>query len=167
MENLWNDFINFIRQKGVVVPEARQVGDIIQREVVVPSAKIPIYETISYPFKNQQVTGAGFEIINGTFRGVISELLIYAQNTDPNNKNFSVSIIADGNAIYQDTFDNFSLRSDYSTDMTCFNDEINDNYVSQFNSIAFDRSIFVRIYGITTPITFTLIYAKVLRITLI
>ncbi len=165
MENLWHDFLNFIRKKGVIVPEPQQIVQLLdqpQKQMF----KTPIYETITYDFKNKQITGQ-FIVINESFKGFISDMYIYIPNTSGDNMLFSVEIMADGAPVYQDTFSNFVLRSDYSTDLTSFNDTIGNNYVFQTNSIYFDKNIYVRIYGITTPITFTQIYAKVLRTTFI
>ena len=91
MENLWKDFLNFIRQRGVVVPEPKQMGHVLNQQIASqPSTifKTPIYETITYKFKNKRVRES-FVVVNASFRGMISDMYIYVPNTDGNNKLFS------------------------------------------------------------------------------
>ncbi len=117
------------------------------------------YKTVVYEYKNVALTKP-LIVVNERMSGAINEILFLSAYGDEENKNYSVEIIVDGNVIYVDNWDDFAVRSNYETDMTCFHDD--DYYVLHFMANFFEESVYIRVFNVGTP-TFTLIRLKTIQ----
>ena len=78
--------------------------------------------------------------------GVISEINIISANTDSDNKNYKVRVVADDRDVYNDSWDNFESRNMHDADMTAFDNTNENKYVLIFQDIVFDESCYLEIY---------------------
>lgn len=106
---------------------------------------------------NKTITGDE-SIFQEEFEGAIAELLFVSSTSSSDNAVYGVRVIADDNNIYEDTYSNFSARSNIETDMAAFEDEINSWYLLQFQNVYFQNSIKIEVYNSTA--TFERIYIK-------
>ncbi len=118
-----------------------------------------IYKTIVYEYKGQTVTG-DLEVVNERYGGAISEIAFLSPNTPVANKTYSVQITTDGNDVYNDSFANFEVKSNYLGDMSALDDGT--NFILTFNTIFFNESVRIRVYGAEGTV-FTTIYVKAIK----
>lgn len=78
--------------------------------------------------------------------GIISEINIISSNTTTDNKDYKARVIADGEIIYNDSWDGFNNRTMHEVDMSAFNDENDSKYVLLFKDICYDESCYLEIY---------------------
>lgn len=97
-------------------------------------------------------------IFEQKFEGALAEVLFISSTSTTNNKSYSARIVADDNIIYEDSYTNFESRSNYETDMACFEDELNDVYLLQFQNVNFNQKVLVEVYD--SSATFQRIYIK-------
>ena len=97
-------------------------------------------------------------VFQGEFEGSLAEVLFVSDASDANNKEFSARVIADDNTIYQDSYTEFESRGATETDMACFEDELNDWYLLQFQNVNFNQKILIEVYD--SSATFLRIYIK-------
>lgn len=118
------------------------------------------YTTDILELKNQRIIGDKI-IFSFEFGGAISEIIFLSSDSSAINKVYKVRVIADGKTIWNDTYNNFEVGSDYYTDMTAYDDEDGGFYVLSFNNIFFNNTVNLTIYNSTA--TFTKIYIKTIR----
>jgi len=121
--------------------------------------EIPMIEGIEdiagsrYRTRVIRVDNVKFSVLNRQERiftikeaGVISEIELISANTDSDNKNYKVRLVADDNIIYNDSWDDFESRTNHEADMTAFDDTNNNKYVLLFQDIVFDESCYLEVY---------------------
>lgn len=115
------------------------------------------YKTLRYEFENQPIIGSS-TVMTDTGAGNIAEAMFltpYVADGD-DNQIFTVRIVSDGNPIYNNSFLNYLVSSNFEVDMTAFdNGEYN---CITFQNIAFNESIHVEVNS--SKATFTRIYVK-------
>lgn len=97
-------------------------------------------------------------IFEQEFEGALAEVLFVSSTSSTDNKSYSARVVADDNIIYEDSYTNFETRSNWETDMACFEDEIDDKYLLQFQNVSFNQKILVEVYD--SSATFERIYIK-------
>lgn len=128
------------------------VKDILQADTYKTTIKNP---------KNISTTSLTKKLIfEAKYGGTLGEVYFLSDVSNDNNNNYKVKIISDGEVIYEDTWTNFNIRSNYERDMTAFYDD--DNYVISFQNIAFNNSLLIEVVGTTVnTVTFHNIYIKI------
>jgi len=99
-------------------------------------------------------------VLEDVYSGVLAEVLFLSESGIPANQAYSVRIIADGQANYNNTWDNFETFSSYLTDMTCADDGT--YYMLLFNNIFFEQNIIVEVYN-ANGVKFDLIWVKAIK----
>lgn len=116
------------------------------------------YRSMKRQTSNEVISGKKTVMTLKDESGIIAEILFltaFGTTTDANTV-FGVRIISDGETMYEDTFTNYQVSSNYETDMTAFYDSSYN--CLQFQNIAYEHSIHVEVYSSTA--TFTRIYVK-------
>jgi len=131
-------FMMLKKQFGGVAPEIEGLEDIAGS---------------SYRTRVIRVDNLKFSILNRQERiftikkaGIISEINIISPNTDINNKNYKIRLVADDEPIYHDSWDNFETRNMHEADMTAFDNTNEGKYVLIFQDIVFENSCYLEIY---------------------
>ena len=106
---------------------------------------------------NQNISGKQV-IFEGEFEGGLAEILFTSSTSTTDNKDYSVRILADNDPQYQGTFTEFEARGGTETDMACFEDEINEWYLLQFQNVNFSNKILIEVYDSSAE--FIRIYIK-------
>ena len=78
--------------------------------------------------------------------GIISEVELISANTDVDNKNYKVRIVADDNVIYNNSWTEFESRNMHESDMSAFENTNESKYVLLFQDIVFDDSCYLEVY---------------------
>jgi len=118
----------------------------------------PRYTTKVYQHKEKEVTGE-FILVNERGEGAVSEMYLLSDNTPATNKIYTIEILADGLAVYDGTWTEFSERHGYEEDLSCEDDDT--YYVLKFKSIFYRNSIYIRI--LNSQATFKIIRIKTLQ----
>ena len=119
------------------------------------------YTTDILELKNQNITGDKI-IFSYEFGGGISEIILLSDDALAANAVYKVRLIADGKPIWNDTYANLALFSDYHTDMSAEGTlSAGDYYAMKLRNIFFNESINFTIYESTA--TFTKIYVKTIK----
>lgn len=107
----------------------------------------------SYRTKVFRVDNLKFHLLNRKERiflfegsGIISEIELISSNSDSDNKEYRVRIVADDNIVYDNSWDEFETRNMHEADMTCFDDNNNDKYVLLFQGICYNDSCYLEVY---------------------
>lgn len=107
---------------------------------------------------NDQKVDPALTIIDKRFSGAIAEVAMVSVNTDPNNKDFKCRVFLDGNKIYDDNWDGYSIKHAYLTDMSAFDDGT--YYILAFQSLFFNDEVKIEIYE--SKATFKFVFIKYL-----
>jgi len=118
------------------------------------------YTSFKFEYPNQIIVGE-LEIYNEKHSGGIQEIIFLSDSTVAANGVYSVQIMADGKRIYEDSYADFTVKSNYETDMTAFEDVLNNRYVLTFQNVFFNESCYVRVYNSTA--TFIYIILKIAK----
>ncbi|KKL54583.1 hypothetical protein LCGC14_2263960 [marine sediment metagenome] len=115
------------------------------------------YKTIIKNLENVKITGSErvFEIAG---MGIMAECKLQSSNSTIDNKTYSIRIFSDKDLIYSGTWANFESRSYYESDLTCYEDDINGNYILSFKNIAYLKNLKIEVYE--SSATLTNIYLK-------
>ncbi|KKN90785.1 hypothetical protein LCGC14_0223680 [marine sediment metagenome] len=97
-------------------------------------------------------------IFQAEFEGGLAEVLFTSSTSTTDNKDYSVRVLGDDEIAYQGTFAEFEARGGTETDMACFEDEINNWYLLQFQNVNFANKILIEVYD--SSATFLRIYVK-------
>ena len=115
------------------------------------------YRTRVIRFDNVKQEGKVFNLQGA---GVISEVELISDDSDDNNKDYSVRIMADDNIIYDNSWDVFETRNMHEADMTAFDDNNNDKFVLLFQDICYEDYCSLEIYNMHTSCEFDYINVK-------
>ena len=139
-------------------------GNVIQRDPMAMDTKIlesiskgGAYITRVVNIINKDI-GEKEIIFEQEFEGALAEVLFVSSTSSTDNKAYSARVVADDNIIYEDSYTNFEARSNHETDMACFEDEIDDKYLLQFQNVSFNQKILVEVYN--SSALFERIYIK-------
>ncbi len=146
IQSLITSFTNF----------SRKIDELI---AVVKSNKPPEYKSIPYARLNV-VVPTKLMVLDNTYSGVLAEVLFLSKTGIAINHDYSVRIVADGQAIYNDKWDNYEIFSTYLTDMTSADDGT--YYMLLFNNIFFEYNITVEVYN-ANGVKFDLIWVKAIK----
>lgn len=89
--------------------------------------------------------------------GVVVEIIILSASGIVGNDDYSVNVIADGNAVYNDSYTNFAVISDYAQDVSAFDDGT--FFVTNFNTIYYSKRIQIKLL-LSSDIIFTKVFIK-------
>lgn len=118
------------------------------------------YTSFMFEYPNQVIVGE-LDIYNEKHGGGIQEIIFLSDSALAANAVYSVQIMADDKRIYNDSYSNFAIKSDYETDMTAFEDLVNSRYVLTFQNVFFNESCYIRVYNSTA--TFIYIILKIAK----
>ena len=131
-------FMMLKKQFGGVVPEIEGLEDIAGSRY---STRVIRVDNVKFSVLNRQEI-----IFTLKDAGIISEIELISSNSDVDNKNYKIRLVADDEPIYHDSWDNFNSRTNHEADMTAFDDTNNNKYVLLFQDIIFEESCYLEVY---------------------